>query len=282
MVLRAAERLHALPVRRAVRVDVARDRGRTHEAHRPDVGVLEDPVHRDLVALDDVEHAVGQPGVREQLREHERRARVLLGGLEDEGVAAGHRVRAHPDRDHRGEVERRDARDHAQRLTDLEHVDAGGHLLGEAALQQVRDRRRVLDVLEPALHLAHRVREHLAVLRREDGRDVGLAGLEQLADPEHDLGPLGQRRRAPGRERLLGGLDRLVQLGGVGEVHLVRLLAGGGVVHGPSPSRLAGHVLAADVVADALHGGSFRDDRGERLDRWYPFEDRRRPASIGP
>jgi hypothetical protein len=187
-----------------------------------------------------------QAGVGEQLGEHERRPRVLLGGLEDEGVAARHRVRAHPDRHHRGEVERRDAGHHAQRLTDLEHVDPGGHLLGEAALQQVRDGRRVLHVLEAALHLAHRVRDDLAVLRREDRGDVDLADLEQLADPEHDLRALGQRRGAPAGERVLCGLDRPIHLGPVGEVDLVRLLAGGRVEHRAAPSRLAGHVLAAD------------------------------------
>ena len=46
MVLRAAERLHALAVLRAVRVDVLGDRRRADEAHRRDVRVLEQRVDR--------------------------------------------------------------------------------------------------------------------------------------------------------------------------------------------------------------------------------------------
>ena len=58
VVLRPAERLDALAVLRPRLVDVARDRRRADEADRGDVGVLEQRVDRDLVALDDVEDAV--------------------------------------------------------------------------------------------------------------------------------------------------------------------------------------------------------------------------------
>ena len=58
VVLRPAERLHALAVLRAGLVDVARDRRRADEADRGDVRVLEQRVDRDLVAVDDVEDAV--------------------------------------------------------------------------------------------------------------------------------------------------------------------------------------------------------------------------------
>ena len=47
-------------------------------------------------------------------------------------------------------------------------VDPGRHLLGEPALQQVRDAAGELDVLDAALDLAGRVGEHLAVLARHD------------------------------------------------------------------------------------------------------------------
>ena len=68
VVLRAAERLHALPVRGAGRVDVLRDRRRADEADGGDVRVLEDRVDRDLVAVHDVEDAVGHAGLRRAAR----------------------------------------------------------------------------------------------------------------------------------------------------------------------------------------------------------------------
>ena len=124
VVLRAAQRLDALAVGRSGLVDVLRDRRRADEADGRDVGVLEDAVDRHLVAVDDVEDAVRQPGLLQQLTEIDRCGRVLLGRLEDEGVPAGDGVGEHPHRHHGREVEWRDAGRHAERLADLVHVDA--------------------------------------------------------------------------------------------------------------------------------------------------------------
>ena len=132
VVLGAAERLHALAVLGAGLVDVPRDRRRADEADRGDVGMLEHPVDRDLVAVDDVEDAVRHTGLLEQLGGEERRRRILLGRLEHERVAARERGRPHPHGHHGREVERRDPGDDAERLADRVHVDAGRGLLGEA------------------------------------------------------------------------------------------------------------------------------------------------------
>ena len=72
VVLRAAERLDALAVLRAGLVDVARDQGRADERDRGDAGMLEKRVDGDLVALQDVEDAVRQARLLEQLRGEER------------------------------------------------------------------------------------------------------------------------------------------------------------------------------------------------------------------
>ena len=59
MVLGPAQCLHALAVRRAALVDVARDGGRTDERHCRDPRVVQQRVDRLLVTVDDVEHPVG-------------------------------------------------------------------------------------------------------------------------------------------------------------------------------------------------------------------------------
>ena len=54
------------------RVDVVGDVGRADEADRLDVGMVEDRVDHLLVAVDDVEDAVGQAGLHHQLGEAHR------------------------------------------------------------------------------------------------------------------------------------------------------------------------------------------------------------------
>ena len=88
VVLGAAEGLDPLAGRARLLVDVLRDRRRADEADGRDVGAVQQRVDGDLVALQDVEDAVGQPGLGPEPGHPERRGRVLLAGLEDDGVAA--------------------------------------------------------------------------------------------------------------------------------------------------------------------------------------------------
>ena len=142
VVLGAAERLHALALRGSGRVDVLRDRRGPDERHGLDVGMMQDGVHRFLVSVDDVEHAVRQAGFLEQLGEPDAGGRILLRRLEHERVPAGQRHREHPHRDHGREVERRDARADADRLQARVGVDAAADRLGVIALEQLRRARR--------------------------------------------------------------------------------------------------------------------------------------------
>ena len=73
-------------------------------------------------------------------------------------------VGEHPHRHHGREVERRDARDHSQRLADLIHVNAAAGLFGEAAFKQMGNAAGELDVFQAARHFAHSVRQGLAML----------------------------------------------------------------------------------------------------------------------
>ena len=72
-----------------------------------------------------------------------------------------------PQRDHRREVERGDAGDHAERLAQRVDVDAGACALGVLTLDQVRDADGELDHLDAALDVALGVRDGLAVFEGE-------------------------------------------------------------------------------------------------------------------
>ena len=69
-------------------------------------------------ADDDLEHAVGQAGLGQQLRQPQRGERRVGGRLEHDGVAAGQRRRDLVRHQVEREVERRDGGDHAARLAD--------------------------------------------------------------------------------------------------------------------------------------------------------------------
>ena len=71
-----------------------------------------------------------------------------------------------------GKVERRDAGDDAERLAHGIEVDARAGALGEFALQEVRDAAGELDDFEAALDVALGVGEGLAVLGREEPREL--------------------------------------------------------------------------------------------------------------
>ena len=118
----------------------------------------------------------------------------------------------------------------------------------------MRDAAAELDHLEPARHLAHRVGEHLPVLRGERARELLAPCVDELADAEEDLGAARERQAAPGRERGLGGGDGCRHLLGGGEIDCARLNAGRGVVDRAASARLSGGALPADPVVDRGDG----------------------------
>ena len=202
--------------------------------------------------MNDVEHAVWQASLAEQVSDEDRSRGVALRGLQNDRVAAGDGRSNHPERNHDGEVEGRDRRNNANGLLDRVHVDTGRNLLVTLTLKDVQQACCELDVLEATGNLAGCVVEHLAVLSGHDGRELGRALLEQLAQVEEHVGALGEAGVAPAgqcclccSDCLLHGLDRR-------NADLVVLFARGGVV-----DRLVTlssfDLFAANDVGNACH-----------------------------
>ena len=146
-------------------------------------------------------------------------------------VAAGERDGEHPHRHHAGEVERRDPGDDPERLAQRVAVDVGADVLGDLALQQMRDADGELDHLEAAGHFAERVVVGLAVLGRDQLGDlVGVLHQQELELVE-DARAAQRRRLRPGRPGRLGDGDDLADLLGRGERHPLLGDAGRRVEH---------------------------------------------------
>ena len=130
------------------------------------------------------------------------------------------------------------------------HVDLGRGVLGEAALDQVRDAAGELDDLLAAADLAERVGEHLAVLGGDDRCQLFLARVQQLAESEEDLRALGQRGVPPPRKSGQRRGDDLIDVVLRSERELRGDLAGGRVGHVGEAPAVALEDLAGLPVVD--------------------------------
>ena len=253
VVLGPAEALGALAHAGGVRVDGLRDRGGADEADGLDARVLDERVHGGLVAVHHVEGAGGHAGLEGHLGQAHRDGGVALGGLEDEGVARRQGDAGLPQRDHRREVEGRDAHGHAERLADGVHVDAGARVGGELTLEQVRGARGELHDLDAALDVALGVREGLAVLLGEHGGQLVHVLVDQVDPAQQDAAAALRVQPRPRGEALLGGGQGGVDLLGGGQRHAPRHAARGRVVDVAVPAGGALAPLAVHEVGD--HGG---------------------------
>ena len=254
MVLGAAEALHALAVGAAARIDVLRDRRRADKADGLDVRVVEDRVDGDLVAIYDIEDAGRQPGLDEQFGNAHRHARVALGRLQDEGVAAGDGGRNLPQRDHGREVEGRDAGDHAERLAHRIDVDAGAGAVGEFALHHVRRADAYLDHFEAALNVALGVGDRLAMFAGKDLGEFVVLAVHQFKKFHQHAHAALRIGRCPGRLGRLGVFDGGAHLGSRRQGHGATNAAVHRLKNLMGLPAGAGDALAADEVAVFDHG----------------------------
>ena len=158
VVLRAAERLHALAVTGRRLVDVAWRSGSSRRTRsRATSGCSSSASTASLSPCTTLSTPSGRPASFSSAAIQFAAVGSFSRGLEDHGVAGGERDREEPQRHHRREVERADDADHAERLAERVDVDAGRDVLGVGALRQVPEAARELDDLHAAGDLAERV-----------------------------------------------------------------------------------------------------------------------------
>ena len=234
-------------------IDIVGDVGRADEADGVDQRMGQDGVDRRLVAMHHVQHPIGRPGLQHQFGQTHRQGRIPFRRLQHEGVADRDGHAEHPHRDHAGEVERRDARHHAQRLAHRIDVDAGAGALGVFALQRVGDAAGELDHLQPALDVAPGVGDDLAVLAAEQFGQFVHPRLDQAFEVEHDAGAALGIGAGPAVEGVLSGLDGAIDLGRRGQLDAGLNLTRIGVedVAETAGGPIEGH--AVDEVANVAH-----------------------------
>src|SRR5438093_1211906 len=160
----------------------------------------------------EVEHALRQTRLFENLDETDREQRGVRRRLEDNGIAEDERRHDLPGRDREGEVPRSDGRDYADRAP-----RAHGPLVGELRRNDVAELAAALagDVVghvDALLHVATGFGDDLAHLARHLARELFLPAEHRLARPVKDLPALRRRIEAPSVERSARRLDRAIDV----------------------------------------------------------------------
>jgi len=193
-----------------------RDVGRADEAHCTDRRVIEDRIDHFLVAMDDL--AACPRADLPPMNSSARRTgteRIALGRLEDEGVAG----RRSPRRTIHsgimaGEVERRDAGARCRAAGASNRCRCPGPRPAVySPFSSVRDAAAEFDGFQPALDVALRIGNHLAVLGREQVRQLVDVRFDQPLELEHHAGAALRVDRSPrGLRGLRGGNGALQQV----------------------------------------------------------------------
>src|SRR5579872_3929167 len=210
--------------------------------------------------MDDIEDSVGESGVLHQFGEPVGDGWIPLGRLQNEGVAAGDRHSEHPHRDHCGEVERGDARTNAQGLAHRIDIDPGSGADGIFAFQCLRDAARIFNHFQTALNIAPRIRDHFAVFRAQQVRELIHVLFNKIPELEHDACPALRVGLSPFRLRGLGRINRLLQIGGRPEADMGLDLALVGVEH-LADARLGALAAGKGGTADEMVNAAKHDTR---------------------
>jgi hypothetical protein len=154
-------------------------------------------------AGDHVDHARGQDV--EDFGELQRRQRILVRRLADDGVAGGDRRRHLPRHQQQREVERHDRGDHPERLLDREVDLVRRHRRQRQPVARTRHLGVVVEAGGDPLDAVDRFAERFAGLERHQRRQLVLERADAAADFTQQTGLFDARHLPPGMLRGAGG-----------------------------------------------------------------------------
>ena len=241
-----AGRLHVAPAERPY---LGADGGRAGEADLVDEPLLEgtlEPLERGrAVALDEVEDAVGEAAVDEELGERVAKRRRVLGRLPDDGIAAQDRGDEIPGGHRHREVARGDDRRHAHRVAEGEELLVGHLARNRLAVEAAALADEEVAGVDDLLHLPERLRVRLPDLPCDEAGECLLVLLHEPADLLDRLAADGRRDRCPVALRGAGGAAGVDEDAGIPQYGLADdLVQVRGVPRLDAPSlraRLAAH-----------------------------------------
>ena len=186
MVLGAAHGLHALAVGNAAIVHIMRNVGRADKADRANCWVIKNGIDHFFIAMHNLTNAFGQASFDKQFGKAHRHAWVTLAWFDDERITRRDGGAAHPQGDHAGKVERRDASADTDWLAHRIDINAGASALAIFTLQHMRNTTAKFDDLKATLNIALAISNHFAMLGRQHMRKLIHIGFNQTFEFEHN------------------------------------------------------------------------------------------------
>ena len=215
------------------------------------VRVGDQPFADFLAALHHADDAGRQARLGEQLDQAGAGQRRLLGGLEDERVAAGDGDRHHPQRDHRREIERRNADDDAERFAHDVAIDIARDVRQRLAHQQRGNAAGELDDVDAAAQRSPRPRSAAC---RSRGRCQSASSIEVRLQQFADSGTATRARsgdgvaRQPGKAAAAAAQASSTCSGDASRTSATTSRGVGGIADLTRHLAGAGHALAGDKV----------------------------------
>src|SRR5271155_561073 len=160
-------------------------------------------------------------------------------GLQYQSVSASDGIGQKPERNHRGEIERSDGRDYAERLGNLHFVPTGAHVFEDVALHHHGNAASYFDVFDAAAQFGFGFGEGFTVFAGGDGGDFVDVFFQQIFQLEQILNAFAGRSSAPRGKGRGRGAHRSVNIAnggdgsprqyfGRGGINDVREFSGGG------------------------------------------------------
>ena len=271
-ILAAHLELHARVVRHRGLGDAGARALAAGERHAGDVGMLDERAAHRAAAEDQVEHALRESRLVDDLRQRVRRGRRQRGGLHDHGVAERQRGRALPRRNRDREIPGRDQSEHAERLAVGFHRDAGARRVHRHAVTAQRLAREELEDARRAHDFALALGQRLAFFARQQAAEIVRARHDQSSPTlssrsERTSGLAFAQRRKGGLRRGDGAIYRLLvaarhlrdDVARVGGIETV----GGGRARDPLPIDVMGKLFCVAHVLTSIQ--EFRRPRRARL-----------------
>ena len=190
---------------------------RAGEADGVDAGVVDQRVTDDAAAAhDQVEHARRHAAAADDLGQRPGAAGHQVGRLEHHAVAVGQRRGDLPGRNGDGEVPGRDQADHAHRFAGDFDADARAYRGHDFTSQAQALAGEELEDVAGARDLANAFGHGLAFFTGQQGAEFFTPGQDFGADLVQRIGSGLDVAGRPGGEGGLGGLDRGIELRGIG------------------------------------------------------------------